>query len=653
MDDQMRMQAVVVDGFTGPLKKLNESLRATGSVKTGAVMRKDWEGVRKEITGVTRELNTAFSPVLRGVGITSLGIGAAITGMIVGLKNTAQSGRSLKFLSDQLGTSVNKLRELEALGEHFDIPVGQTESALKGLATTMNELERNWGSAYNTLRNRNLGWMAEDLKKAFEHGGVGEAFDKVIEDLKKIPNLAYRREIAQMLLGSDQWSVVATEQSNRLREKIKREIGVVSPEQLAAEQRLTDSLKETNRQIGELWTHSAPLIEFFNHGLEGLNELLGKFRKYGWSEFTGSDPEDRRRKLALNLSAKEYKLKGVDSDISAFTKRGDKPAVDDLQSERRQLVDEIAKLRKELEDINKDQLLHKQSFIGGGAGMPAIISAMYSGGGGVGAGLGGFGIHPHVSTGGAKGGGIAVPDDAGAGLNSSAYLAARRAGMKAEIARDPRLRNELAGMMMLEGSPVQTMESLANRAEMMNKWRGSRGMKPMSLHEMLHSGFYGPINRGQLPGAIARLQHNPALMKRMGAAIDAVMGGSNTVKGYTDQGMPSDPNGAWGMRHGHMMKGGNLFTDWGGGPGHDYARRFREQQQDAVRDGGPATAGIPVPRTDPRKGAQTMEGHATLHVQLDGLPSSAKTHFAYGGMFREVRLTRTNRQAALADDYVS
>jgi len=186
------------------------------------------------------------------------------------------------------------------------------------------------------------------------------------------------------------------------------------------------------------------------------------------------------------------------------------------------------------------------------------------------------------------------------GLHGSAVLAAQRSGIKAEIDKDPSLRNELAGMMKLEGSPQQTMESLANRTVMMNQWRKSRGLKPLSVRQMLHSGFYGPINRGQLPGAIANLARNPHEMARMNKAIDSVLGGSNTIRGFTDQGMPSDPNGAWGMRHGHLMKGGNLFTDWGGGPGHDFATRFREEQQRAVAgEGAHDTASIPLPQARP------------------------------------------------------
>ncbi|HZW50757.1 MAG TPA: hypothetical protein VFF05_02770, partial [Rudaea sp.] len=205
-DDQLRMQAVVVDGFTGPLKNLRDSLRNAGQVKTGQAMEKDWKSVGERVHGVTREINTALAPALRGIGISSLGVGAAVGGIFLGLKSSAQAGRNLKFFADQLRMSVKDLRELIALGQHFDIPEQATESALKAFANNMVMLKRHWGETYNALRAMNLGNLAEDLINA---PTLKDAFEKALEDLRKIPDPVYRRQIAQMLLGSDQWSIVA------------------------------------------------------------------------------------------------------------------------------------------------------------------------------------------------------------------------------------------------------------------------------------------------------------------------------------------------------------------------------------------------------------------------------------------------------------
>lgn len=208
-----------------------------------------------------------------------------------------------------------------------------------------------------------------------------------------------------------------------------------------------------------------------------------------------------------------------------------------------------------------------------------------------------------------------LPGGTGGG---SEFLRNQRAGLRKQIESDPGLREELAGMMVLEGTPVETMESLANRTIATNEQRKQQGKEALSLRQMLHGGFYGPINRGQLPGAVARIRRDPKLRERMYGAIDKVIvGGSNKLRGATDQGMPSDPNGRWvgpdNFRLGADGKpfrgqSGNVFNDWGGGGGHEFNRQWRHRQQSGVLDAersGQAWSGnaAPVPFAEWSRGS--------------------------------------------------
>ncbi len=161
----------------------------------------------------------------------------------------------------------------------------------------------------------------------------------------------------------------------------------------------------------------------------------------------------------------------------------------------------------------------------------------------------------------------AANDGVGDGLAGSAYLSARRQRFAQEMRDNPGLRDQVAGMLLTEGAgdPVPVAESLMNRLD----YAGG------SIHGALHSGFYGPINRGELPAAMEHLRRDQALNARMNRAIDAALNGSNIIRGATDQGLPTDPNGRW--QGGRMTRGGNVFNDWGSGPGgHEGSRAYRE-----------------------------------------------------------------------------
>jgi hypothetical protein len=183
------------------------------------------------------------------------------------------------------------------------------------------------------------------------------------------------------------------------------------------------------------------------------------------------------------------------------------------------------------------------------------------------------------------------------------YIAQRRQQFAAEVA-DPSVHDEVCAMMITEDGthPVPCLESLFNRTDYVK----SAG-HTQTIRGMLHSGFYGPYNRGMYPRTIARLHADPHLQARMEAAIATVFAGSNLIQGFTDQGLPTDPNG---RRLPHLVIGGNVFNDWGGGPGgHDGAETWRQAFEAAKHE---------APTQPPPSGLHTTEN---LQVALN--------HFGY------------------------
>jgi hypothetical protein len=167
----------------------------------------------------------------------------------------------------------------------------------------------------------------------------------------------------------------------------------------------------------------------------------------------------------------------------------------------------------------------------------------------------------------------------------SAYLAHERAWIGNELKGDPSLKAYLRGVLAHEQSPGErskVFESLSNRLNMLR----AHGEPNLTLKDYLSrkgsNQFYGPIRRGLVHGI------EDAGIDR---EIDKVLGGSNDIRGMTDQGSRGDPNFGRGET---IMSHGEGYNDFSA-PG---ARAWREQQQQRVAQGG-GSAPVGVTRLGP------------------------------------------------------
>ena len=249
---------------------------------------------------------------------------------------------------------------------------------------------------------------------------------------------------------------------------------------------------------------------------------------------------------------------------------------------------------------------------------------------------GGGGIVNQNSIPSFTGGGGSVADNVGAGLSGNAFLAARRAKFAEEMKNDPSLRMHLAAMQQTEGiSKGGTIESLMNRADMQGK--SLRQMLGYSADGQINPrSFYGPIRRGELGPAIRRLQNNPKEFAKYDGYTQRALAGNHAIGGYTDQGLPTDPNGSkrTGGRFPFMKispKDGNEFTDWVGpgsqwGKGRAGAMNYRKFIENGIAGSGPVISNVPSaaeniqnvpmlkPNNDAGLGGRSGHGGSTINI---------------------------------------
>lgn len=117
-----------------------------------------------------------------------------------------------------------------------------------------------------------------------------------------------------------------------------------------------------------------------------------------------------------------------------------------------------------------------------------------------------------------------VSDDA-----KSAVLAQKRARFFDELEKDPALKEKVLALMMAENGrhPEGILESMMNRMD-------ATGIR--SVKTAITNGFYGPINRGEVPSHLP----NGDKRNRALAAYDRVRGGSDDIGMRTDQGMVNE-----------------------------------------------------------------------------------------------------------------
>lgn len=192
-----------------------------------------------------------------------------------------------------------------------------------------------------------------------------------------------------------------------------------------------------------------------------------------------------------------------------------------------------------------------------------------------------------------------------------------------EINNDPQLKENVLKMLQLEEGSASgktgAMEALLNRSIMTGN----------TIKQELFSGFYGPINRGQLANPLGTTARRSSE-----AAFDAAANGSNSIQGRTDQGMVGDPN-ANGPGRIKVPGTSGIFNYWKGSRNgqyfsHEDSAKFADDiNKRAAQPWGANAAPVPwlsspVPGATLHNQSTKIENHSSIDIGNINVATAAR-----------------------------
>jgi uncharacterized membrane protein YgcG len=308
-EEAVKIVIEIVDKFSKPLNALRKELEGLGSKGGEGATKtaKGFEGLRQSIHGVASSVTGLLMPSLKTLGLGFAGVAGTLATFVAGLKSLGGSINELTRLSTETKVSIDKMRELEAVGRRVGITSEQMRAGFRGFAEEMDKVRKGVGgpdSLATWLGRAGIGWAYNQLKGIKD---VNKQLDYVLELVDKISNPRDKRRVLERLQLPPNLAQIPRAERERAIEEYRKTVGP-----------LDKATKDSAQRFDEAMTNMALAWEKF------INQLA---KKGGLDDFT---------KL-LNL---------VSGSASKAADEVHKAAVD-----FKSIVADLEKIRKMLQDL--------------------------------------------------------------------------------------------------------------------------------------------------------------------------------------------------------------------------------------------------------------------------------------------------------------
>ncbi|MHC2104409.1 hypothetical protein [Methylobacterium sp. CM6246] len=293
-DETLRMQAEVVDRFSGPLKSLRAQLLDVSrqGASHGETLAKGMGKAEAAIQSTARSATTILNPALATVGITGLTAGAAVAGVAMSLSKLSSNLSSLGALSRETGVAAGTLQTFGAVARKFGLEQDAVAAGTKTFAGNMREFSRGIGETYQWINRQGTDAagrkafqdFAQDIRGTTDEG---EKLRKSLTFMETIKNPIERGIFAQHVFGNADFGRIADGHLGKLADvwnAQKQRLGPLDPKAILQAEKFEQAVADLRTSMQTIGTTIArqvlPYASEFTQWVDGIaKDQRGDFVK--------------------------------------------------------------------------------------------------------------------------------------------------------------------------------------------------------------------------------------------------------------------------------------------------------------------------------------------------------------------------------------
>jgi hypothetical protein len=281
-DETLRLVAEVVNKWSGPLRKMQEDLRALGGetkkihadgVAHAKLHGEAFERLKKATDGARDAITEGMKPAMGALGISALTVAGAIAAVTEAVKDFASATPKLVYLARETRMTVDHLRVLEALGERVGSSSEAMASGLGQFAEHMAKLRRGAPAELNAWRD--MGPAVESFGLSLRRLSADQQVERTLKFLGTIRDQDHKRRFLGFLgLPRELANLTGSELRDAIAD-ISRHIGSIGPEAQKRALQAKDAFDRIRESAGRLKDELAiELAPAVTKAADGITKFL-------------------------------------------------------------------------------------------------------------------------------------------------------------------------------------------------------------------------------------------------------------------------------------------------------------------------------------------------------------------------------------------